>query len=77
MDESARKSIDELRQQSEAAGNSEMTPGDINEEIRLTRQERKMALNTIKQFVESCPQTPQMIDEEIYEEVNAVRYLLK
>jgi hypothetical protein len=41
MDESARKAIDELRQQSEAVGNSKMTLDDINEEIRQARREKK------------------------------------
>ena len=69
MDESARKAIDELRQQSEAVVNSKMTLDDINEEIRQARREKKIA-----KFVESCPTTLQMTDEEIAEEVNAVRY---
>lgn len=41
MSESARKAIDELRQQSESLGNSSMTLDDINEEIRQARDERR------------------------------------
>ena len=74
MDEIAKKAIDELRQQSEAVCNSEMPLDDINEEIRQARCERKKGVNTIAQFVESCPASPQMTDEEIVEEVNAVRF---
>ena len=37
----ARKAIEEMRQQSEANGNSEMTLDEINAEIRAARQTRK------------------------------------
>ncbi len=37
----ARKAIDEMRQQSEENGNSEMTLEEINAEIRATRHARK------------------------------------
>lgn len=37
----ARKAIDEMRQESEVNGNSEMTLDDINEEIRQVRLARK------------------------------------
>ena len=30
--------------------------------------------SSIERFIESCPSTPQMTDEEIAKEVNAVRY---
>ena len=29
---------------------------------------------SVERFINSCPQTPQMTDEEIQAEVNAVRY---
>ena len=29
---------------------------------------------SVERFIESCPKTPQMTDEEIQAEVNAVRY---
>ena len=29
---------------------------------------------SVEKFIESCPKTPQMTDEEIQAEVNAVRY---
>ena len=29
---------------------------------------------SVERFIESCPKTPQMADEEIQAEVNAVRY---
>ncbi len=29
---------------------------------------------SVERFLESCPKTPQMTDEEIADEVNAVRY---
>lgn len=41
----ARKTIEAMRQQSEQNGNSEMTLDEINEEIRLARQERKQYTN--------------------------------
>lgn len=37
----AQKAIDELRMQSEAVGNSEMTLEEINEKIRQARKDRK------------------------------------
>ena len=29
---------------------------------------------SVERFIESCPKTPQMTDEEIQTEVNAIRY---
>lgn len=41
----ARKTIEAMRLQSEQNGNSELTLDEINEEIRLARQERKQYAN--------------------------------
>ena len=37
----------------------------------LTMRRRR---TSVERFIESCPKTPQMTDEEIQAEVNAVRY---
>ena len=44
MLEDARKAIEEMRLQSEAAGNSEMSLDEINEEIRQAREEARLLL---------------------------------
>ena len=44
MLEDASKAIEEMRLQSEAAGNSEMSLDEINEEIRQAREEARLLL---------------------------------
>jgi len=42
--DNARRAIEEMRRQSEQNGNTEMTLEDINEEIRMAREARKVAV---------------------------------